>query len=782
MKRQAMLLLLAAILLTAGCAADKVQPAATVPVTTGAEQLAAQLHEQGDGNSARVLQTSAAVGSQPLIELAAGGQGQIEYFIEQEATAAVWLRTQAEFLSTQGSGRIQISALDHAGRELATAGYVFTGEIPTSAGGNRWLDRRYQANYQGQWETIAVNPADFLREHVPAYDAGQVARYRMSVVTGQGQHAMIKELAAGRQADKLLSLTPAQAVYHAAVGDQLTISVQAVNRTSAPLAPMTVSLLEPTGFGVAIVGSAVQQTERLEPGAACSLSWQVKVTRPDAVNLQRPWALNANVEGSALPVAQIAAADPQAGKVFYVMTEDLEPMDSAGYATAWGNGNSWLDPEEFRVQLIQKAEALNRIAEKHGAKWTHYMAWPAVKAAEWAATQSQTGQWPQVIADIKQSVQQESRRGHEYAVHMHSDYDPLLPGNLLSYQPAVDGVWANHLRHGWSHSVAAEGSFNDSASRTGLLYTYQRIMDELSADSPQGQIVTTRAGSFDFGNGRESEATSTAAYRHVGLWGTSDADGNIGGSTSGNYGQEIYFASADDINHPAKTLEESALVEFRPTPRPSIGYDSQSAASMNQKADQGMNVFTQGGAIKPGIHAITGFTHAMFVMGSGDWRSVEGGQFAALDEHLAYLQERYASRGLLTFGTASELVKAYLDYYTPELLAVYGAKKASGLISTEYAIELLGQGISADAQHVRQVKIKYPLYLHDSAFYIRILKNGQPIYSTWGLPTPYNDIIFPVDDREAVYTMQVYHHTAAARVLPWLGKIKSGLKFIKNSQ
>ena len=98
-----------------------------------------------------------------------------------------------------------------------------------------------------------------------------------------------------------------------------------------------------------------------------------------------------------------------------------------------------------------------------------------------------------------------------------------------------------------------------------MLYAYQRILDELAAGSSQGQIVTTRAGFFDFGNGSESEAMSTRVYRKVGLWGSSDADGNKGGITSGAYGREIYLAKPDDIGVAADTLSDTGLVEFRPT-------------------------------------------------------------------------------------------------------------------------------------------------------------------------------------------------------------------------
>ncbi len=456
------------------------------------------------------------------------------------------------------------------------------------------------------------------------------------------------------------------------------------------------------------------------------------------------------------------------------MTEDLEPIDGAGYSTPWGNGNGWLDPQEFLGQIVHKSEALNRIAEKYGAKWTHYIAWPAVKAAQWAAGQSQTNQWQSVVSAIEESVSKETKQGHEYGVHLHSDYDPYLPGNVLSYNGAVDGLWANHLKHGWAHSITVEGDFSNYASRAGMLYNYQRILDQLASDSKQGQLLTSRVGSFDFGNGKDDEAMSTRVYKKVGLWGSSDADGNTGDAvTSAEYGREIYFAAPDDINTPAVDLTQVGVVEFRPTPKDFITYNNQNAQTMNEKTDQGVKSFTTGAVVKPGIHAIVGFTHAMFVMGSGDWQSTEGGQFQAIAEHLAHIKQKYADQGLVAFATASELVEAYLDYYTPELIAVYGKKLSDKYGISEYSIRLLGNDIQVDADHVHVVTMKYPLYLRDNAYRINVLKNGQTIYSTSGLPTPFNDVQFKVDDKQAVYTLQIYHNDLIYKMMLQFHAIKT---------
>lgn len=767
------------MLLTAGCGGTASPvPAAPLlpqpPEAAAAWGVPANIKEEGTGNSVRVVK-GLSLGAESALELAAGGGGSLEYSQTAAASADTQGRYRLQFLSTQGTGRIKIAALDPGGRPIATVGWVFTGPMPAAEDRTKWLDVRYQANYAGGWITFDDNIAQLLAAQFPQ-SSFPAAGYRLSVEAGQGQHVLVTSLQLQDNPSRAVRITPRSRTATARCGDVLAVSAEIENLTGRALQNLAVSLIEPYGFGVAAEGN-ITQTVDLAPGEKRLLTWQTKARRADAVNFGQPWVLGFAVNGEATPEAtRVSVSDTRPGTVFYVMTEDLEAIDSAGYGSAWGNRDSWLQPEELTVQMVHKAEALDRIAERHGAYWTHYIAWPLVKASDWAAGQSTTGKWAEAAAQIRRSVRQESARGHEYAIHLHSDYDPYLPDNVLSYNPANDGIWANHLRHGWAHSLPAEGGFGDYASRNGFLYHYQRLIDEATVTSPLGEILTARAGSFDFGNGDDSERISIQAFRQVGLRGGSDAEGNRGGITAGDYGREIYFTKPQDINAAATDPTQIGIVEFCPTPRNFIAYDHDSAEAMNQKADAGMAAFTADGRIKPGIHAIVGFTHAMFMLGEGDWRSTEGGQFAVLDRHLAYLKERYSDKELLRFATATELVKAYLDYYAPNPVAVYGPRRSSGWWGvSEYPIQMLGRDIPADAGHPHQVTVKYPLYLRDEAYRIVVLKNGAPVFSTWGLPTPANDILFTYDDSEAQYSLKIYHSPYLAAPLAMLRNAKAKL-------
>ena len=747
--------------LVSGCAKSELQPlAGLTPRTPGEVQsvdMPGGIVERGQGNLYRVLASDSS--GRQYIELAADHAGSLEYFREVNADITALSDFKVQFLSTQGIGRIKLAVIGEQGQTLQTVGWVYTGELPAASPGNKWIDARYDANYKGQWIEAAYNIQNVLEQQLGGIHNAQGVRYRLSIEVARGQHALVEKMELFSDISKAIRVTPQVKQLKVKQGEVFVVEAEVINNSNQTMPDSAIKLLEPYGFGIIAQSPAEQVLENLAPGEKRVLTWRVKAQRPDAVNLNKPWPVKFSVNGSeqAEEVA-IAVTDPRPGRIFYVMTDDLEPMDSAGYPVAWGNANGWLDPQEFSVQLINKAEKMNAIAQTYGAKWSHYIAWPAIKAGEWAATKSTTGEWPKVLNAIKTSVAEQAKQGHEYGVHMHSDYDPYLPDNVLSYNQSVDGFWANHLRHGWAHSLSAEGDFSQYASRTGTLYHYQRILEELNANSPQGQIISSRVGSFDFGNGAADEAMSIRSYRNVGIWGSSDADGNAGGITSGNYGQEIYLTGQDDINVPAQSPANLGIVEFRPTPKQFIGYDNQSAAVMNAKADEGMLRFVTGKNVNPGIHAIVGFTHAMFIMGAGDWQSTEGGQFKAIEDHLAYLKNTYADKGLLEFSTASSLVAQYLDYYSPLPVALYGKRINHSTLVSEYEIKILGRDIPFDALHTHRVSMKYPLYLRDSAYRISVLKNGEPVYTTWGLPTPYNDIEFPVDDADAHYTLKVYHH------------------------
>ena len=738
---------------------------APLPATQKSEwKIPENLLSEGNEVLSRVVTGGGLLAPQAL-ELAAGNASRAEYFLQLDGNDPE-LSYRFQFLSTQGTGRFSVEALAQDGRQIATVGYVFSGSLPARQEKAVWLDRRLSNNYQGGWVEAKVHLAELFAAQLANFAPESVARYRVSVEAGQGQHVLITALQPAAGSASGVKASWKSAPTRLAKGDNLLLAADFTNTTGAAMENMTVRMVEPFGYGIAATDGQERNVARLAAGETVTLNWQVKAQRASAVNLGQPWTVRLSVNQVVLPASvRLDVTDPSPGKVFYVMTEDLEPMDSAGYPTAWGNQNGWIDAEEFRGQLVGKAEAINRIAEKHGARWTHYLAMPVLEAGEWAASQSSEKNWRTVLDEIRASVQAESKRGHEYALHLHSDYDPAVPGNVLSYNPANDGFWGNHLRHGWSHSFPDEGNIHQRGSRTGILFHHMKELTKLTESFPTGEVLTARTGSFDFGNGPESEAMSMRAYQKVGLWGNSDADGNVGGITSGDFRKAVYLTPPDDINEPAQDLRQLGIVEFRPTPKQMIMYNVDSAAAMNEKARQGMSTFMDGGKVRAGVQAIVGFTHAMFMMSPQGWKSTVGGQFQALDEHLGFLKREYVQKGLMVFGTATELVREYLDYYWPEPLAFFGSLRQETPQGRDYSVDFIGRDIPVDSQHPHNMKLKIPLRYWESGLWVTLLKNDGIEAEEW-LTGDHHELSFVWNSRQDSYLLRIGQRVVRGLVAP----------------
>ena len=722
------------------------------------ELLKEHMISQGEGNSYRLLKRIDE--AEPILEMATSQDSTLIYVDDMAADVSSTMNFKLQFLSTQGTGRFIIDGIDDQGNTVAGMGWVLSGDLPESTAMMKWIDSRYSINFVGSWIDTYYNVKVMLDKEIGNVDYSKIVKFRFRVEAGDGQHVLIARRDLFDDHSKSLQMMAPQSLYQVQKGDTVTIQASLGNRSKQVIDSAGVELVLPYGYGILPIDSMVRVVENLQPGEERLLTWQVKANRADLVNLKKPWQVLFNVNGvidEKVPI-EISVTDKAAGKIYYVMTEDLEPSDSAGYLSAWGNQDGWINPEELTVQMVEKAEKMNKIADRYGAKWTHYIALPVLKAAQWAEAQAPDQGWAEALTEIGDSMRSQSALGHAYALHLHMDYDPDLAGNVVSYNKEYNGIWGNHLLHGWANLLPEEGSYQDTQSRIGSLYAYQRMLEESVGQAAFGQSLTARAGSFDFGDGKISEEISTRAYQKVGYFASSDADGNIQGYTSADYGKEIYFATAADINRETTDLSDIGLVEFRLTPREFIAYEKGTDLDWNKKVDQGVRYFVENGRIAPGVHAIVGFTHAFFMMGDGDWRSLEGGKFGFLERHLDYVQQQYVKTNWLNFATADELIAAYLDYYTPKPLAIYGRLLDENLLNSHYEIKILGKDIPASETAPFTVQVKYPLILRDTAYKIIVLKNGQPIKVQDMLPTENNEIEFAVDDRQATYSMRIFHH------------------------
>jgi hypothetical protein len=549
-----------------------------------------------------------------------------------------------------------------------------------------------------------------------------------------------------------------------------TVIVEVRNNGSIP-SNLEISMELPYGFGLDFQWDCETKFQ-LQGGQSTQLAGTIRALRPSEVNLGKAWEIACSLHSQDREIARVSAAidvaDRSAGTIFYILTEDCETFDggrsTGNYSgsAVLGNHNGFMDPEDYRVQMIDKPNALNQIAEKHGACWTHF--WTATQrfAAEWAAGISQTGAWSKLCEDLDDSIRKGSRR-HEYAPHIHFDFEPnslLPPQPRLLYDAKTDGILPNeyyhpvdnpeHKYHGWDGArkgiayVKAEGSFAETDSKIGSLRKSTRYLARLTFGGKLS--ITTRTGAGDFGASAEDLLISKRAVLANGLFANSDA-GLYGNTGNHPRGRQLYFCRTDNLELEIEKLEDASIVQLR---GPEVHLEGVSLSELNAWFDRRLQACQTAG-----VHAIVTMTHAMFMRGQPDpYRDTTGGDFEKLDQHLNYIRMRYPQ---VRFVTASEAALEFLDYYLPELKAVATQPRIHALDGSMviYTIRILGKGIPLSAAKPRKVTVQIPAFIDpEEILSLTVLENGEVIATALPIAGQLPEVEFTVRDREG-YELQV---------------------------
>ncbi len=502
----------------------------------------------------------------------------------------------------------------------------------------------------------------------------------------------------------------------------------------------------PPAHGISIEESPASTEIELAPHSWRTLRWKLRADRPDEVNRGEPWPVEITARGGGkteTSTLRIAVRDPRPGRTFYVLTEDCETFDGGsltgdyGALASLGSGNNFMDPEDYRVQMIQKPDRMNQIAERHGARWTHFWCVPQRFAADWAASQSSTGEWPRIAAALDESVRRGSLR-HEYAPHIHFDYEPESrhpPQPRLLYDAATDGILPNeyydpvanprHHYHDWDGSgrgiayVKRLGDLADSDSKAGSLHKCLVWLARMQAN--RRCPIVARTGGLDFGIDAEDQLVSTAAYEANGLLANSD----VRLADAAQRGKGAYYCDPGDRMREAESPLDGRLVELAIA----LETDFRDPDAVNRWFAAAAE-----SAAGPGVRLITVMTHAMFMRGSPDpFRSLAGGSFAGLDRHLEWVRSQHPE---VRFATASEALEEYIDYYTPRLVArvtpvLCGGDPERGVF--EYPVRLLGGEIRVDERHPAEICIQAPPLFEQSAVErLRVIAAGEILAAETG--------------------------------------------------
>lgn len=495
------------------------------------------------------------------------------------------------------------------------------------------------------------------------------------------------------------------------------------------------------GWGVELQGLPTQVS--ISPHTELQLHGAIAAHRPDYANAGKSWQCVVEVNSptySGTTTFELRVPEKRPGKFFYVLTEDCETFDghpATGDYEHWpeiGNGNGWMDPEEYRVQMIDKPNALNAIAERHGATMTHYWATTQAFAARWAATTSSTGDWDRVLAELDQSIIKGSER-HEYAVHIHHGFDPetrLTADPPLIYDSCTDGILpndffdpntnVNHHNHGWDGGqkgidlvVDLGETIDEHDTKLGTARKSIRWLAERTAAGKPSYSI--RTGALDFGVTPQRVSDTVEAWKRNGI--AISADVWHFNGTVGSLGP--YFCEPFDLFQPCDDSNLDGVVQL--AGGITMGTERLQSQDLNAKFAAEADA-----ARRPGVSAVVSLNHAMFMRGAGDdFRSVQGGDFDQWDAHLGWVRKNYPD---VVFATATEVGLAYLDYHTPVLLAYtneltrYRADGSAG----RWTVRLLGEGIPVDELHPHRTALQLPLCCDRSNIETVILsQNGHEV-------------------------------------------------------
>jgi hypothetical protein len=565
-------------------------------------------------------------------------------------------------------------------------------------------------------------------------------------------------------------------------GERVTLSASVQNQ-GPTVVNLSVDVCEPFGLGI-LARSLTPMPLALAHGEQERIQWEITAQRPSEVNLGRPWVVEFVVRSGSEECGRarlfVEVADPAPGRIYYLLTEDCETFDggelTGDYSSlpdllAMHNRNNFMDPEEYRWEMVEKPNAMNRIADKHGAKWTHFWCVPQHSAARWAARQSTTGQWPEVIALMEESVRRGCLR-HEYAPHIHFGFEPdsaLPPQPRLLYDRATDGLIPNdfydpvtnplHRYHGWDGgrkgiaNVKALGTFTDGDSKTGSLFKACSFLARLQRGHRQPHAA--RAGACDFGVSPEDQRISTLAHFRSALIASADAGYH---EAIGAYPRErqMYFCRPDDIEREIPDLRQAGLVQLK---APSLQFEAVTLDLLTSWFETRRRpLVLPDGSVAPGVHAIVQVTHAMVMKGgSGRLQDTDGGDFAKLDKHLEWVATKHPE---VQFGTVSEVALEFVDYYTPVLAAVVDPRtervEEDGKL-LRFGIRLLGATIPVSSERRHLLTVRPPAWLlPEQVEKARVLSDGREIAVYPGLPSPCAPLGFQVDRRDAVYELALH--------------------------
>ena len=517
--------------------------------------------------------------------------------------------------------------------------------------------------------------------------------------------------------------------------------------------------IEPYGWGIHCKLINIEKVKKNQYSAY----YKVTGKRDCKVNLGNPWKMNfvAYDEKNGHyndKILDVCVNDTDEGKILFLITEDFECSEGPHKNDATPNRND-LSVRETEIDLIQKGTKADSIANSYGIKWSHIAdLGSSFLRLRWLAKVSQDSGWQKIHHEIRNYYSNSVAVGNDLQLHIHSYNIPGSPNFTQRYDrksnQLVIGSGKYHLSTpfpdghfgAWANIYPELGYFDNTMSRITSLFRGLTVYENLlHKNNPNYRILFFRAGEWEFGISEEEMQKSIIALRKNKILAGSNAYKGTFGQKNFTFhrriGENAYFTSFNNIRKPARSLLDIGILEIVPVTE--LHHYSHVRPIDDPKSIRTAYdlCFDSTGKIKSGVHLLMEMFHINRVnYGDARWDSLDSnyGDWLRMRRHFENVS-RYATRA--QFATVSQAIIDYLDYYTPDIVALRVNEQKEDETTYIYDIKMIGSDIQIDPMHPHYVSIKPPSYFVDTINTVVLLHNGKKV-KTWDNIMSYEDLEF----------------------------------------
>jgi tetratricopeptide (TPR) repeat protein len=526
-----------------------------------------------------------------------------------------------------------------------------------------------------------------------------------------------------------------------------SIRVEIVVATKLTSRSCTLVVLEP--FGAGLEARPRKVALDADPRTRSQVvSLEIVGKRSTAVNLGNPWILNVLLVTSESWTNQLMTfdvVDPAEGEIFFVMTNDHEPRLRRECVT--GGRPLQLTLNDIANDLVNRVDRATKVADAFKFKWTHMVdAGTAVALSNWAGNKD--GRWRRQAEASRTILRSGYAQGHDVQLHLHLsgvpesyffcyDYDNaqnVLVFNLDRKNSFFPGWQVNS----WANVAKRYGRRTDTNSRIGsLVYAQNALSRTFHSAFPAFRTILFRAGQWDLGRDVGEREKSIMALRESGILAdSSSAEGYDYHEFKFSFGKPphkaVYYTRKNNPEESARVLTECGILEVVPillsrgkhpaTPRedPSVVVKAYRSWCSSGRIDSGRHIIMEIEHLAE-IDSQTPPTRPGLFWRRDGWVSIK--------RHLAKLS--HCCPKLKPAGS-SEAIRAWLDYYTPEILVLLGSpdncsNAAEGTRRLLFPLILLGDGILAEELRTYRLLVPVPVGNDAAIRSCRLLNNRIPI-------------------------------------------------------